>query len=506
MARYKRFYIPSRGLSRIGGANRVPVTPPGDRTPNPGGRTPRPGTGMSPIGGDGYTPGDRPIGDNSSPDFPDWLAGVGDGLQSITDFLDGPDGSSDISSDGQSISKDFDIQSVIDRIKSSQLYIQAYNLFSSSSDYSLFLQRLEGILDSVNSNYKTWFDELGFSNKYQDSLTEAYNYAIEQIQLLLQEFHQWYNSLPSTQVDQFQQAGINAAITGQGVNGSSLNGQTAQRNFIESTDPLETLNSLSDIALNKIPNVVSTVSSVWKSIQDVRLASGQLDLARRQQDFNESSFLASTRKSLIEQGFSLGDVQWNSLSDFHSWTQRISSDPKLSKMFKDSSVGQLFSDLSYNGIMSVIGSNPETWTEKSFGKTFEEFYNDLGDFQIQTYFDQLAYSAKKAQYDRDYISVRNGKTAGEIQNMEDEMRRFTASFQKTFHENKLSFIRTWTDRIKKSTDPVAKFALTKVLFGDNLVSGLDVGSDGLQAIMDEYKKKGNGKFVSPVGVGTNLGF
>ena len=53
---------------------------------------------------------------------------------------------------------------------------------------------------------------------------------------------------------------------------------------------------------------------------------------------------------------------------------------------------------------------------------------------------------------------------------------------------------------------MAKFALTKVLFGDNLVSGLDVGSDGLQAIMDEFKKKGNGKFVSPVGVGTNLGF
>lgn len=401
------------------------------------------------------------------------------------------------------ISEDGSVEQAISqlryRVESSNIYRQAYELFSSKNEYKFFLQRLVGILDSINVNTQTWVDLLGLSNNFNDSITEAYNYAVEQIQLLLQEFHQWYNSLPTTQVDQFQQAGVNSAITGQGLTGSSLNGQHAQRNFIESTDPLETLNSLSDIALNKIPSVVSTVSSVWKSIQDVRLAN-------RTQDFSESSFLAGVRKSLIEQGFTLGDEQWNSLSDFHNWTVRISSDPKLSKMFKDSSVGQFFSDLSYNGIMSVVGSNPDTWTERSFGKTFEEFYNDLGDFQIQTYFDQLEYSHKKAEYDRNYISVRNGKTAGQIQNIEDEMRRFQASFQKTFYENKLSFISRWSDRIKKSKDPVAKFALSKVLFGDNLVSGLDVGSDGLNMILDEYKKKVNGRFISPVGVGTNLGF
>lgn len=391
------------------------------------------------------------------------------------------------------------IEYIRERVESSAIYRQAYELFSSKDEYKLFLQRLVGILDSINVNNQTWVDRLGLSNNFKDSMTEAYNYAIEQIQLLIQEFHQWYNSLPTTQVDQFQQAGVNSAITGQGLTGSSLNGQHAQRNFIESTNPLETLNSLSDIALTKIPQVVSTVSSVWKSIQDVRLAN-------RTQDFSESSFLAGVRKSLIEQGFTLGDEQWNSLSDFHNWTERISSDPKLSKMFKDSSVGQFFSDLSYNGIMSVVGSNPDTWTERSFGKTFEEFYNDLGDFQIQTYFDQLEYSHKKAEYDRNYISVRNGKTVGQIQNIEDEMRRFQASFQKTFYEKKLSFINRWSDRIKKSKDPVAKFALSKVLFGDNLVSGLDVGSDGLNMILDEYKKKGNGRFISPVGVGTNLGF
>lgn len=385
------------------------------------------------------------------------------------------------------------------RVESSAIYKQAYELFSSKDEYKFFLQRLVGILDSINVNSQTWVDRLGLSNNFNDSITEAYNYAIEQIQFLLQEFHQWYNSLPTTQVDQFQQAGVNSAITGQGLTGSSLNGQHAQRNFIESTDPLETLNSLSDIALNKIPSVVSTVSSVWKSIQDVRLAD-------RTQDFNESSFLAGIRKSLIEQGFTLGDEQWNNLSDFHNWTERISSDPKLSKMFKDSSVGQFFSDLSYNGIMSVVGSNPDTWTERSFGKTFEEFYNDLGDFQIKTYFDQLEYSHRKAEFERNYISVRNGKTVGQIQNIEDEMRRFQTSFEKMFYENKLSFINTWSNRIKKSKDPVAKFALSKVLFGDNLVSGLDVGSDGLNAILDEYKKKGNSRFISPVGVGTNLGF
>lgn len=453
-------------------------------------RQPLPGTVSGNIGIGGYIPGVSPghgAGSSRSP-YPDNSnSSIIDG---ISDLLGGD------SAENGNVSQA--IQDIRYRVENSEVYRQAFTLFSSKDEYKLFLQRLVGILDSINVNTPTWVDRLQLSNNFNDSVTEAYNYAIEQIQLLVKEFHEWYNTLPITQVDQFQQAGVNSAITGQGLTGSSLSGQSAQRNFIESTNPLETLTSLSDIALNKIPSVVSTVSSVWKSIQDVRLAT-------RVQDYNESSTVAGIRKSLIEQGFSLGDEEWSSISDFHKWTQRISSDPKLSKMYKDSSVGQFFSDLSYNGIMSRVGSNPSTWTEESFGKTFEEFYNDLGDFQIQAYFDHLEYSSKKAKYDRDFISVRNGKTAGEIQNMEDEMRRFSSSFEKNFYENKLSFIRTWTERIKKSKDPVAKFALSKVLFGDNLVSGLDVGSDGLNMILDEFKSKGNGRFFAPGGIGTNLG-
>lgn len=372
-------------------------------------------------------------------------------------------------------------------VMNSDIYKQAYSLFSSSPDYSMFLQRLQGILDSITVAEDTFWDRIGVSNKFDDSLRSAYDYAIEQIQLLVKEFHEWYNSLPATQVQQYQDAGINAAITGAGVSGSTLNGQTAQRNFVESTDPAQQLATLSDIALSKIPGVVSTISGVWKSLQDVRLAN-------RAQSFNEKSWLADTRKSLLEQGFTLNDDGWNSVDDFYSWTQKISEDPKLSKMFKESSIGQLFSDMSYNGIMSVVGSKPTTWTQDVFGVDFEEFYNDLGNFQLESWYDLLKYRTEKARYDSDYWEVRDGKKDGNLETIRREHETFVKNFEKTQSEHKLAFLNKWIERAKSSKDPVAKFAVNQILFDDPTVALLDTGADLVYNIRDQFKESG----LSPV--------
>lgn len=129
------------------------------------------------------------------------------------------------------------------------------------------------------------------------------------------------------------------------------------------------------------------------------------------------------------------------------------------------------------------------WTERNFGKTFEQFYNDLGNFQVDIFADNLRYQRALSKYNRDYQEALKGKDAGEAQNMQNEMIKFQSQFEKKFASQKSSFLNSWINRIKKSKDPVAKFALSKVLFGDNLVSGLDLGSDGLNAIVDEFKKK-----------------
>lgn len=418
-----------------------------------------------------------------------------------------PNGNSDLDNNGiytESAERVQAIAYVLERVKASTAYKQALDLFQNTRGADIFLTRLDAILSSISSAEFTIWDSLGLSNNFDDSVEEAYRYAIEQIQALLSEFHTWHNSLPVTQTQQFADAGVNSAVTGIGLTGSSLSPQNVSRNPFQSTNPMDVISGISDIAFNQIPNVVATVSNVWKSLQDVRLANKHYGLSERAQQFTEDSFLASARKSLIEQGFTLSDDSWSSISDFNKWIDNASADPKFSKLLSDERVDAFFSDLKYQGL--TYATSDLGWTERNFGQTFEEFYNDLGNFQLDIFANNLRYQRALSKYNREYQEVLKGKDAGEAQNFENEMKKFQSQFEKIFASQKSNFLNTWISRIKKSKDPVAKFALSKVLFGDNLVSGLDIGSSGLNAVMDEFKKKGRGTFISPIGVGANLGF
>lgn len=462
----------------FGGSDIPDVPSPG----NPGSRLPAiidPEDWPSRIGSDPdkpVLPGRRPV-PPSNPDEPSSPGGSFD-----SSVPSNPDSITDIDNNGvhsESAERLQAIQYVLDRVKSSSAYKQALELFSNTKGAEIFLSRLDAILSSISSAEFTIWDSLGLSQNFNDSVEEAYRYAIEQIQALLSEFHSWKNSLPSTQVQQFADAGINAAVTGVGVSGSTLNSQSTARNPFQSTNPMDVISGISDIALNQIPNVVNTISSTWKSLQEVRLANKQFGLSERAQQFTEDSFLASARQSLIQNGFSLSDESWNSIDDFNKWIDNASYDPKISKMLSDERVNSFFSDLKYQGLM--YSTSDLGWTERNFGKTFEEFYNDLGNFQLDIFADNLRYQRALSKYNRQYQEVLKGKDAGEVQNLMNEVKKFQLSFEKTFASQKSDFLNQWINRIKKSKDPVAKFALSKVLFGDNAVSALNLGSDVLNS-------------------------
>lgn len=421
-------------------------------------------------------PGGRPI----PPDIPEGPYAPG-GSQ-IGSTPSNPNVNTDLDNNGvftESAQRNQAIQYVIERVKSSSAYQQALQLFQNTKGAEVFLSRLEAILSSISTAEFTIWDSLDLSNNFDDSVEEAYRYAIEQIQALLAEFHSWKNSLPSTQVQQYSDAGINAAVTGVGVSGSSLNPQSVTRNPFQSTNPMDVISGISDIALNQIPNVVSTLSNTWKALQDVRLAYKQFGLSERAQQFNEDSFLSSARKSLIEQGFTLSDESWSTIDDFNKWIDNASADPKFSKLLSDERVGAFFSDLKYQGL--TLATSDLGWTERNFGKTFEDFYNDLGNFQLDIFADNLRYQRALSKYNREYQEVVKGKDSGEVQNLENEMNKFKHQFETNFASQKSKFLNSWIDRIKKSQDPVAKFALSKVLFGDDKVSGLNLGSDILNS-------------------------
>lgn len=163
-----------------------------------------------------------------------------------------------------------------DQVRNSQAYKTAYGIFSQLADKS-WLNRLIAIPTSVQDASSTWFDEQGLSNKYNDKQSANYQYCIQQIQNLLAEYYAWKNSLPITQVDQAQDAGFNSAITGNGVDASSMDPSMLQSDpsVLQSTDPLSMLQQfvgLMSSATGGITSIVESGVSMYKSIRDTRRA------------------------------------------------------------------------------------------------------------------------------------------------------------------------------------------------------------------------------------------
>lgn len=135
-------------------------------------------------------------------------------------------------------------------IENSALFRQAYDLFYPLSDKT-WLIRLESIVNSVVGSNSTWLDDIGLSNKYNDKVQSIEAEAYNQIQKLISEYHTYKQELPVTQVQDFADAGINSAITGNGIDGASISGSSSDRDLspynMESTNPMESISSIGNL-------------------------------------------------------------------------------------------------------------------------------------------------------------------------------------------------------------------------------------------------------------------
>lgn len=132
------------------------------------------------------------------------------------------DSSSDSSPDSQSGS---DI--VADLILSSSVYKQAYSIFFNDKSYGLpYLQQLKVIPYSHSVRDENFWDDVsnafGSSSGFEIAVQDAYNVAVSEIRSLLSQYYAFRNSLPSEQVQQMAEAGINSALTGEGITPSTM--------------------------------------------------------------------------------------------------------------------------------------------------------------------------------------------------------------------------------------------------------------------------------------------
>lgn len=137
------------------------------------------------------------------------------------------------------------------RIYASETYKQAYALFSQEED-KIWLQRLEAIVSSAQTANESIWDSMQLSNKSKDKDYAAYQKAMDEIQALISEYQQFRNTLPVTQVDQANDAGVNLALTG-GTQASDIAGRTPSAtdpSALAGTSGIEMLSLLTSIASN----------------------------------------------------------------------------------------------------------------------------------------------------------------------------------------------------------------------------------------------------------------
>ena len=187
-------------------------------------------------------------------------------------------------------------------------YRQAYELLSGASD-PVWIQRLEAIPYSVDDANSTFFDDIGLSNKYEDKQNANYQYCMEQIQALVVEYQNWVNSLPKTQVQQFADAGINSAITGQGVTGSEINPQsvTSDPSSLSSTEPIDMIGTIGSLVFDGSNGILSAL----QTFNQIGVNKETLRQSARSSHWN-------IQKDLMSHGF-MTFPKSSSVEDFDTW-------------------------------------------------------------------------------------------------------------------------------------------------------------------------------------------
>lgn len=116
---------------------------------------------------------------------------------------------------------------VTDLIKSSPVYSQAYSIFSNDRSYgSPYLMQLEAIPYAHSIRDENFWDNVvnffGGTSGFDTAVQDAYNVAMDEIRSLISQYYAFRNSLPSEQVQQMAEAGVNAALTGEGITTSAM--------------------------------------------------------------------------------------------------------------------------------------------------------------------------------------------------------------------------------------------------------------------------------------------
>lgn len=187
---------------------------------------------------------------------------------------------------------------------SANVYDEAYKLFSDASE-SIWLQRLEAIKGSFRVPGGNFLEDL--IGKTEQRQYAAYERYYDEIKKLLGEYHEYKNSLPTSQVSQASDAGINLALTG-GTSPSSISSGSALPSAADTevVDPVATaLQGAATIAsfVSTVGTVVSSVANIVGMVRGLNLEVDRFNFERENtiKTFNFNKNLSLRQQSFTEQ-------------------------------------------------------------------------------------------------------------------------------------------------------------------------------------------------------------
>lgn len=284
-----------------------------------------------------------------------------------------------------------DHTSLSSTIKSSQVYLHAYELMK---NYPEWLVRLDAIVSSAVRTAPS-FGETWTNKAYNaDQVTLSNTYAA--ISNLVAEFNQWQNSLPSEQVSQQIEAGLNPSMMNQSASSQSPNAMSGTATATGSSS--ENFGSI----LGGLSSFISSTSGGLFGL--VTTAANTFTQLFK----NEIDAIDSVIR-IADSGYEMPNFENNPIlqkyGDIFSGTDKykgITNKQKLERLKSELSLrymNGLFTHFSPNGFVDPLND---------IAKLNVSFYKNEADYKLS----QLKSFRSKSKFEKDFYDNADGSMAG----------------------------------------------------------------------------------------------
>ncbi len=314
---------------------------------------------------------------------------------------------------------------------------EAIRLFQSSPNPEPWLARLRAIVESIITPNNTFFTDIAESFTGDLDGTAALTTAFTNLNNLVAEFHQWYNSLPAEQRNQYESAGINVALDG----GSAISGSSVPSASVQSSNVVDAANASFDNAVNFVTSIGGGLLGLIGAVQNTF----KLSQSQKQISIAEDTTLADVNQKRLSLGLSplakLSDVSSQKVIDtdeLSSFGIRSKNEQeaasKQSRVTLETEVNPLYDAVDnaarldvapYNEVMAQIGNvqlatklynhlyqneltNFNLEQQKIKNQVLSEYGGELALGEAQTALEEQ--SAKKAEFKRSAALEELGET------------------------------------------------------------------------------------------------